>query len=252
MKRFALVALLALPAIARADGFAWTQTIDDAKKASAGKKPIAVLLVQKGCPLSGEFLKGFLKDERMAALAQGFAWLSVEVGTPVYKDWFVKTCGGNVEGTPSLLFLNPKGENADPDYAGLATVSSPDMDDVVPVLREVLQRSKQDEPSKDKDAVKAAMEKAASAKTPGERIAAWTAAIRSGEGWHAEEKSVEEAHAGIAKALQDGSAEMLRIFREVRDPAEQKAAFEKAKADYAGTSVGEWAGEEGIKIKVKK
>ena len=251
MKRFLLSFLLAT-AVARAEPVSFSLNVDDAKKAAAGKKPIAVLLTQKGCPLTAEFLKGFLKDDRIAALSPGFAWLSVEVGTPVYKDWFVKTFGGTVEGTPAMVFLNPKGENADPDYAGLATVSSADMDDVAPALREVLQRSKQEEPSKDKDAVKAAMEKAAAAKTPGERIAAWNAALRAGDGWHAEEKSTTDARAGIEKALQDGSAEMLRIYREVRDPAEQKAAFEKVKADYAGTSVGEWAGEESIKVKVKK
>ncbi len=249
-----LVCLLALllPSATRAEGIAWAKNIDEAKKSAADKKPIAVLLIQKGCPLSGEMMKNMAKDERFNVLAPSFAWLAVQVGTDEYKGWFLKTCGNTVEGTPSLLILNPKGENADPAYAGLPVVSSADMDELVPVLRQALERSKQEEPSKDKDAVRAAMDKAAAAATPGEKVAAWTAAIRAGDGWSAEEKTLADARAGIEKALQQGSAEMLRIFREVRDPAEQKAAFEKVKADYAGTSVGEWAGEEAAKVKTKK
>jgi len=53
VKRF-LLAFLLLPAVARAQaGIAWTKNIDEAKKAAAEKKPIAVVLMQKGCPLSG-------------------------------------------------------------------------------------------------------------------------------------------------------------------------------------------------------
>lgn len=247
-----LLALFLLAVPAYADGIAWSKGIEEAKKAAAEKKPIAVVLVQKGCAHSAELMTNMAKDERLAALAPSFAWLAVQVGTDEYKGWFVRTCGGNVEGTPSVLVLNPKGENADPAYAGLPVVSSPEMDDLLPMLRRAVERSKQEEPARDREAVKAAMEKAASAKTPAERIAAWTAAIRAGDGWSAEEKAVGEARAGIEKALQEGSAEMLRIFREVRDAAEQKAAFEKVRADYAGTSVGEWAAEESGKVKVKK
>lgn len=251
MKRLLLAVLIASGA-ARAEQMAFLTTVDDAKKAAAGKKPIAVILTQKGCPATAEFVKNFLKDDRVAALFPGFAWLSVEVGSPVYKDWFVKTFGETVNGTPALVFLNPKGENADPDYAGLPTLSTSDMNELVPVLREVWQRSKQDELPKDKDAVKAAQDKVAAAKTPGERIAAWNAVLRAGDGWHAEEKAVKEARTGIEKTLQEGSAEMLRIYREVRDPEEQKKAFEKVKAEYAGTSVADWANEEAAKVKTKK
>ncbi len=245
-----LAAILLAASTARADGIAWSKNIDEAKKAAAEKKPIAVVLIQKGCGQSVELMQNLARDERPAAL--GLAWLAVQVGTDEYKGWFVKNCGGNVEGTPSVLVLNPKGENADPAYAGLPVVTSPDMDDLLPMLRRAVENSKQEEPAKDKDAVRAATEKAGAAKTPGERIAAWKAAIRAGDGWSAEEARVADARAGIEKALQEGSAEMLRIFREVRDPAEQKAAFEKVKADYAGTSVGEWAAEESIKVKVRK
>ena len=252
MKTSVLLLLLSLPALAGPDvAIPWSKSIDEAKKAAAEKKPIAVLLVQKGCPLSGEMLKALVRDERMADLAPGFAWLTVVVGTEEYKDWFLKTCGGNVEGTPSLVFLNPKGENADPAYAGLATVTSPDADDIVPVLREVLQRAKQEEPDKDRDAVRDAVEKAKAAKTPAEAIAAHRAAIRAGDGWKPEEERMASARDEIERLLQQGSAEMLRILREVRDAEGQKAAYEKVKAEYAGTSVAEWAGEEALKVRKK-
>jgi hypothetical protein len=247
-----LAALFIAASAAHAEGIAWSKNIDEAKKAAAEKKPIAVVLIQKGCAHSVDLMTNLSKPEALASIAPCFAWLAVQVGTDEYKGWFVKTCGGNVEGTPSVLVLNPKGENADPAYAGLPVITSPDMDDLLPMLRRAVENSKQEEPQKDKDAVRAAMEKAGAAKTPGERIAAWQAAIRAGDGWSAEEKPVADARAGIEKALQEGSAEMLRIFREVRDPAEQKAAFEKVRADYAGTSVGEWAAEESIKVKMKK
>ena len=245
-------ALLLASSSACAEGIAWAKNIDEAKKTAAEKKPIAVVLIQKGCARSVDLMVNLSKDERLAALAPSFAWLAVQVGTDDYKSWFVKNCGGNVEGTPSVLVLNPKGENADPAYAGLPVVTSPEMDDVLPMLRRAVENSKQEEPAKDKDAVRTAMEKAGAAKTPGEKIAAWTAAIRAGDGWSAEEKPVADSRAGIEKSLQEGSAEMLRIFREVRDPGEQKAAFEKMRTDYAGTSVGDWAGEESVKIKLKK
>ncbi|KAF0245940.1 MAG: hypothetical protein FD180_1202 [Planctomycetota bacterium] len=245
-----LAALLLAGSAAHADAIAWAKNIDEAKKAAAEKKPIAVVLIQKGCAHSVELMQNLAKDDRLATLS--LVWLAVQVGTDEYTGWFVKNCGGNVEGTPSVLVLNPKGENADPAYAGLPVVTSPDMDDVMPLLRRASECAKQEEPQKDRDACRLAMEKVATAKSPGEKIAAWTAAIRAGDGWSAEEKPVADARAGIEKALQEGSAEMLRIFREVRDPAEQKAAFEKVKADYSGTSVGEWAGEAAVKIKVKK
>ena len=252
MKRF-LLAFLLLPAVARAQaGIAWTKNIDEAKKAAAEKKPIAVVLMQKGCPLSGEMMKNFAKDERIAELAPGLAWLSVMVGTAEYKDWFVKTCGGNVEGTPSIVFLNPKGENADPEYAGLPALSTADPDEIVPVLREVLQRAKQEEPAKDKEAVRAAIEKAKAAKTPAEAVAAWRAAMSAGDGWRAEEKSMDEARAAIQKILQDGSAEMLRILREIHDVEEQKKAYEAVRTNYAGTSVADWAADEVIRLKTAK
>ncbi len=253
-RRLLLAALLALycGVAAAAGGIVWQKDIDEAKKAAAGKKPIAVVLVQKGCPLSHELMKALPKDERVADLAPSFAWLSVTVGTDEYRNWFVATCGGNVQGTPSIVFLNPKGENADPDYAGLPTVASADPDDLVPVLREVLQRAKQEEPEKDKAAVAAAVAKVDAAKTPGEAVAAWRAALRAGDGWHAEAKAMDDARAGIDKALQDGGAEMIRILREVRDAEEQRKAYETVKADYAGTPIADWAADELARLKAAK
>ena len=250
MKRLLVPAFLVLCGVASAaTGIAWQKDVDDAKKAAAGKKPIAVVLVQKGCPLSAELLKNLPKDDRVAELAPSFAWLSVSVGTKEYKDWFVPTCGGNVEGTPSIVFLNGKGENADPDYAGLPTLATADVDAIVPVLREVLQRAKQEEPEKDKAAVAAAAERANAAKTPGAAVSAWRDALRAGDGWRAEAKVMEEARAAIEKILQDGGAEMLRILREVRDVDEQRKAYEAVRADYAGTSIADWAGDEIARLK---
>lgn len=250
MRRLLLPALLLFCDVAgAAGGIAWQKDVDDAKKAAAGTKPIAVVLSQKGCPLSGELLKSLAKDDRIAELAPSFAWLSVCVGTKEYKDWFVPTCGGNVEGTPSIVFLNPKGENADPDYAGLPTLATADADEIVPVLREVLQRAKREEPEKDKAAVAAAVEKADAAKTSGEAVAARRAAVRAGDGWRAEAKTMEESRAAIEKILQDGGAEMLRVLREVRDVDEQRKAYEAVRADYAGTSIADWAGDEIARLK---
>ncbi len=242
-RAFLLLALLLLPGVAEA-GIEWSKSLDGAKKAAAEKKPIAVLLRQKGCPLSAELLKNLAGDDRIAALAPSFAWLSVSVGTDEYKDWFVPTCGGNVEGTPSLLFLNPKGENADPEYAGLPTLSTADPDEIVPVLREVLQRAKQEEPAKDKEAVAAAIGKANAARTPGEKVAAWREALRAGDGWRGEEPAMEEARAAIRAILQEGGAEMLRILREVRDVGGQRKAYEAVRESYAGTSIADWAADE--------
>ena len=242
--------LLLLPVAARAESeIAWEKSIDNARKAAAEKKPIAVLLRQKGCPLSAELVRNLSKDERIAELAPSFVWLSVAVGTDEYKDWFVATCGGNVEGTPSLLFLNPKGENADPEYAGLPTLSTAETDEIVPVLREVLQRAKQEEPAKDKAAVAAAVGKANAAKTPWERVAAWRAALRAGEGWRGEEQAMEEARAAIRTILQEGGAEMLRILREVRDVEGQRKAYEAVRTAYAGTSIADWAADEIARLK---
>jgi hypothetical protein len=189
-------------------------------------------------------MRNLSKDVRIGELAPSFVWLSVSVGTEEYKDWFVPTCGGNVEGTPSLLFLNPKGENADPEYAGLPTLATADTDEIVPVLREVLQRAKQEEPAKDKAAVAAAIEKANAAKTPGEKVAAWRAALFAGEGWRGEEQAMEEARAAIRTILQEGGAEMLRILREVRDVEEQRKAYDAVRTAYAGTAIADWAADE--------
>jgi len=227
----------------------WSKSIEDAKKASGGKKPIAVFLSQKTCALSAEFLKNLAADDRLPELAGGFAWLGVVVGTPEYKTWYLKTCGGAVAGTPALLFLNPKGDNADPDYAGLPPVSSTDPDDIIAVLRGVLQRAKQPVPEKDKARVKEAMEKAGKAATAGDAIAAWKLAIRAGDGWRTEEKAVADARAGIAKKLQEGAAEMLRIQSSERDPKAQMEAFEKVKAGWAGTSIADWAADEIARVK---
>lgn len=245
LRRDLLLLLLMLPGIAGAEsGITWQKNIDNARKAAAEKKPIAVLLRQKGCPLTAELLRNLSKDERIAELAPSFVWLSVSVGTDEYKHWFVETCGGNVEGTPSLLFLNPKGENADPEYAGLPTLSTAETDEIVPVLREVLQRAKQEEPEKDKAAVAAAIEKANAAKTPGEKIVAWRAALRSGDGWRGEEQAMEGARVAIRTTLQEGGAEMLRILREVRDVDAQRKAYDAIRASYGGTSIADWAADE--------
>ena len=258
MRRVLLPALLLLGVVlavfhvgaASADGgIVWRKDIDEAKKVAAGTKPIAVLLVQKGCPLSAELRKNLSKDDRIDELAPSFAWLSVSVGTDEYDDWFVPTCGGNVDGTPSIVFLNPKGENADPEYAGLPTLATADADDIVPVLREVLQRAKQEEPASDKAAVAAAIEKANSAKTPGEAVVAWRAALRAGDGWRGEANSMEEARAAIARILRGGGAEMLRILREVRVADEQRKAYEAVRADYAGTPIADWAADEIARLK---
>jgi hypothetical protein len=244
----ALALLLCAVAGAETD-IPWHKNIDDAKKAAAEKKPIAVLLRQKGCPLTAELMRNLSKDPRIAELAPSFAWLSISVGTDEYKHWFAPTCGGNVEGTPSILFLNPKGENADPEYAGLPTLATADTDEIVPVLREALQRAKQQEPEKDKAAVAAAIAKAGAAKTPGERIAAWREAVRAGDGWRGEEASMEEARAAIRTILQEGGAEMLRILREIRDVEEQRKAYEAVRTGYAGTSIAQWAADEIARLK---
>ncbi len=244
----ALVLAAALVLQAR-DPIDWSKSIEDAKKASGGKKPIAVFLSQKGCALSGEFFRNLVKDDRLPELAAGFAWLPVVVGTDEYRSWFLKTCGANAVGTPTLLFLNPKGENADPDYAGLGAVTSPDPDDVIPMLREVLQRAKQSEPDKDKARVKEAVEKAKGAATAGEAVAAWRQALRAGDGWRGEAEAMAEARAGIEKRLQEGGAEMVRIQATVRDPKEQLKAFEAVKAGWAGTSIADWASEEAARVR---
>jgi hypothetical protein len=242
--RLLLVALLAAGTARAKPGIDWEKSIEDAKKAAAGKRPIAVLLRQRRCPLSAELLRNLPEDPRIMELAPSFVWLAVVVGSDEYKDWFVSTCGGNVEGTPSLLFLNPKGENGDPEYAGLPTLATADPDEIVPVLREVLQRAKQEEPAKDKAAVAAAVERANAAATPGEKVAAWREALRAGDGWHGEESSMEEARAAIRTILQDGGAEMLRILREVRDVDGQRKAYESVRTSYAGTSIADWAADE--------
>ncbi len=245
MKRLALLAVLLVAGVANAQsGIDWQRTIAEAKKAAAGKRPIAVLLTQRSCPVSADLRRNLAKDERIADLAPSFVWLHVVVGTEEYGDWFVPTCGGNVEGTPSIVFLNPKGENADPEYAGLPTIATAEIDEVVPVLREVLQRAKQEEPEKDKAAVAAAVGKAKAAKTPSASIAAWREALRAGQGWRNEEKTMEEARTAIRDALQKGGAEMLRILREVHDADGQRKAYETVRADYAGTSIADWAGDE--------
>jgi len=244
MRRSGLLVLLVAGAAGAKSGIEWEKNIEDAKKAADGKRPIAVLLRQKRCPLSAELLGNLPEDERVAGLAPSFVWLSITVGTDEYKDWFVGTCGGNVEGTPSLLFLNPKGENADPEYAGLPTLSTADPDEIVPVLREVLQRAKQEEPAKDKAAVTAAIERANAARTPGEKVAAWREALFAGDGWRGEAERMEEARAAIRTILQEGGAEMLRILREVRDVEEQRKAYDAVRSGYAGTSIADWAADE--------
>ena len=252
MRRLSLLlpVLLLLSGIANAaTGIVWHKDIEEAKKAAAGKKPIAVLLVQRGCPLSRELQKNLSKDEQIAGLAPSLSWLSVTVGTDEHKGWFVPTCGGNVEGTPSIVFLNPKGEKADPEYAGLPTLATADPDEIVPVLREVLQRAKQEEPDADRAAVAAAVEAAGAARTPGAAVAAWQAALRAGDGWRAEAKAMEDARAAVQKILQDGGAEMLRILREVRDVEEQRRAYEAVRANYAGTSIADWATDEVARLK---
>jgi len=248
-----LLLVLLLPCAATAkSGIDWEKDIEGAKKAAAGKRPIVVLLRQKKCPLSAELMHKLPQDERVAELAPSFVWLSVVVGSDEYKDWFVATCGGNVEGTPSLLFLNPKGENADPEYAGLPTLSTADTDEIVPILREALQRAKQEEPAKDKAAVAAAIERAKAAATPGEKVAAWHEALRAGDGWRGEEQSMEEARAAIRTILQEGGAEMLRILREVRDIDGQKQAYDAVRTGYAGTSIADWATDEIARLRLAR
>jgi len=252
MRRLLLPVLLAAGVAGAKSGIHWESSIENAKKAADGKRPIAVLLRQKRCPLSAELLRNLPEDERVVELAPSLVWLSVVVGSDEYKDWFVPTCGGNVEGTPSLLFLNPKGENADPEYAGLPTLSTADPDEIVPVLREVLQRAKQEEPAKDKAAVAAALERASAAKTPGEKVAAYREALRAGDGWRGEEKSMGEARDAIRTILQEGGAEMLRILREVRDVDGQREAYEAVRARFAGTSIADWAADEIARLPARK
>src|SRR5262245_21433441 len=91
----------------------WKVTIEEAKKVAADKKPIVVFLTQKGCPLSVELLKGLMKDDRLPDVVKEFSWLAITVGTDEYKKWFCAKCGASVEGTPALIFLNPKGDPAD-------------------------------------------------------------------------------------------------------------------------------------------
>jgi hypothetical protein len=244
MRRPLLLVLLAAVAAGAKSGIDWQTSIESAKKAADGKRPIAVLLRQKRCPLSAELLRRVPEDERIAELAPSFVWLSITVGTDEYKDWFLATCGGNVEGTPSLLFLNPKGENADPEYAGLPTVTTADPDEIVPVLREVLQRAKREEPAKDKEAVAKAIEGANAARTPADKVAAWREALRAGDGWRGEAERMEEARTAIRTILQEGGAEMLRILREVRDADGQRQAYDAVRTAYAGTSIADWAADE--------
>lgn len=244
------LAALALVLLAQArDPIEWSKSIDEAKKAAGGKKPIAIFLTQKGCALSAEFFRNLVKDERLAELAPGLAWLHVQVGTEEYRSWFVKTCGGNVAGTPSLVFLNAKAENGDPAFAGLGAVTSPDPDDAIPALRDVLQRANQPASEKDKAKVKEAMERAKGAATPAEAVAAWRAAVRSGDGWRSEAAAVAEAREAIEKKLQEGAAEMVRIQATVRAPAEQLKAFDAIKAAWAGTPVGDWAADEVLRLR---
>jgi hypothetical protein len=245
-----VITALALALCLQAKGsIDWVKSIDDAKKASNGKKPIAVFLTQKGCPLSIEFFKNLQKDDRLGELASAIVWLPILIGTDEYKTWFVKTCGSNVAGTPSLLFLNPKGDNADPDYAGLGTVTSPDPDDIIPALRAVVQRAKQPVSEKDKAKVKESMAKAGKAGTAGEAIAAWRLAIHAGDGWQTESKSVAEAREGIEKKLQEGAAEMLRIQASIRDAQAQLKAYEAVKMQWIDTNVAEWAADEILRLK---
>lgn len=233
-------------------GIPWRKTIAEARKDADGKRPIAVVLVQKGCPLSAEWMRTLPKDERVTTLAAGMAWLLIQVGSDEYREWFVKTCGGNVEGAPSLLFLNPKGENADPAYAGIPTVTSADPDEVVPVLREVWQRAKREEPEGDRAAVQAAIERARAAKLPADAIRSYQEAIRAGAGWSGEAAALEQAQTALEALLQAGNAEMLRIVREVRDDAAIVSAYEAVKANYAGTAIADWAGEELARRKGRK
>ena len=58
MRRMLVLTLLLLRGVAAAEGgIVWCKDVAEAKKAAQEKRPIAVVLVQKGCPLSGELLK---------------------------------------------------------------------------------------------------------------------------------------------------------------------------------------------------
>jgi len=227
----------------------WKATFEDAKKAAADKKPIVVFLTQKGCPLSGEMLKGLMKDDRLGDLAKEFAWLAITVGTDEYKKWFCAKCGASVEGTPALIFLNPKGDPADPEYAGLPTVTSADCDEIFAALRQVLGRAKKEIPAAQKKKVDEAIEKAKAAATPGEAVASYRSALHLGDGWRALEAAMSDARAAIEKSLQDGCAEILKVQQSVRDAAAAKKAYEELKTKYAGTVVADLAVEELKRLK---
>jgi hypothetical protein len=227
----------------------WKATFEEARKVAADKKPIAVFVSQKGCALSVELLKNLTKDDRLPEVSKEFAWLAITVGSDEWKKWFCVKCGGTIEGTPALLFLNPKGDPADPEYASLPTVTTSDADEIFPALRQTLGRAKREIPAAQKTKVDEAVSKAKGAATAAEAVAAWKLAIRLGDGWKAVEAQVAEARAGIEKKLQEGCAEIVRIQQSVRDAAEARKAYEAVKAGYAGTVVADLASEELKRLK---
>ncbi|MHC4597913.1 MAG: hypothetical protein ACYS47_02805 [Planctomycetota bacterium] len=253
-----LIALPAGSALAqkgRTLNLPWTNDAEDAvAKAKAAKKPIAVCFIQKTCRLSMWMVKGLHDDGRIYELTDRFVWLCVDPSRRSDFKWFIGICGDAVEGTPTIFFLNEKGQYADPKLAGIEPVCGADPCRIVASLRTVLGRFKQDLDAKAKkdlqEKVKNAGESAEA--EPARALALYREAIRTGEGWASVEETVGSAREGLEKLLQKGMEKVREILGKRMEPDEAKKALETVKASYPDSPVAHWCDKELARRKKNK
>ena len=233
----------------------WTKGSDDAlKQAGDGKKPIAVCFIQNTCKLSMYMVKALHDDGRIYKLTSSFVWLCVD---PTRKDdfkWFVGKCGDAVEATPTMFFLNSKGDYADPALAGIEPARGADPDVIIAAMRAVLSRLKQDIAEADKAEAQALRREAESCAkdAPGKAIRLHQAFIKAAEGWQSQEEAVQSSREEREKLIQEGMQKVRAALGRKATPEELAAALKDLAAAYQDSPVAAWAALELGRIKLPK
>ncbi|MHC4778874.1 MAG: hypothetical protein ACYTFG_09900 [Planctomycetota bacterium] len=221
----------------------WEKDAKEAvKNAKAAKKPMAVCFIQKKCRLSMHMVKALHDDGRIYDLTKKFVWLCVDPSRRDDFKWFLAICGDAVEGTPTIFFLNEKGQYADPKLAGIDPVSGADPSRIIASLRSVLGRFKQDLTDEDKSLLKSKLDeaRAAAEKKPAEALALFREVIRTGEGWTSMEETTQAAREGLEKLLQTGMEKIRRILAKRMKPQDAMKALIDLAASYPDSAVSAW------------
>jgi len=229
----------------------WASDAKEAKKkATAEKKPIVVCFIQRTCKLSMYMIKDLHEDGRIYDLTDRFVWLCVDPTRKKDFKWFLSECGDAVEGTPTLFFLNEKGQYADPKLAGIDPVAGAEPSRIIRGLRAVLGRFKQDLPKERKEALAKKKEEAgaSAASDPGQALKLLGDLIREAEGWASMEEAVQGARDSVEKILQAGMQKVREILAKKMAPAEALEALKKLASAHPGTPVSHWCESEIVRL----